>query len=241
MENTNKRKYTMFNIMTDRWLKRRLRSPWRSTKTMGEKKRPQPGTNHGQMLLVCSVREWRQTGLAPQHTARTRTHTPGNNITRRTARQARARGNAQHGRVALAVLPQPTTADWNRTDADDDSRDWRATDGRTDRVPTNRLLLLLLFRMFRKLLFRTDVRLGWVYTLYAPSSTVTTTSTTTDRRRKLRHGCYICLTMTIKPKHITFNFKLYYQFPDFRDVVHRIEYQDIMIVPEKTLWRVIML
>jgi len=59
MENTNKRKYTMFNIMTDRWLKRRLRSPWRSTKTMGEKKRPQPGTNHGQMLLVCSVREWR--------------------------------------------------------------------------------------------------------------------------------------------------------------------------------------
>lgn len=139
IENINKRKYTMFNIMTDRWLQRRQRSPWRSTKTMGEKKRPQPGTNHGQMLLVCGVREWRQTGLAPQHTARTRTHAPGNNTTRRTARQARARGNAQYRRVAIAVLPQPTITDWNRTDGggdDDDSRDWRATDGRQTDRPT---------------------------------------------------------------------------------------------------------
>jgi len=78
--------------MTDRWLKRRLLSPWRSMKTMGEKKRPQPGTNHGQMLLVSGVREWRQTGLAPQHTARTRTHAPGNNITRRTARRLACEG-----------------------------------------------------------------------------------------------------------------------------------------------------
>lgn len=138
----------MFNIMTDRWLQRRQRSPWRSTKTMGEKKRPQPGTNHGQMLLVCGVREWRQTGLAPQHTARTRTHAPGNNTTRRTARQARARGNAQYRRVALAVLPQPTTMDWNRTDGggnDDDSRDWRATDGRTADRQTDRLNMIIFF------------------------------------------------------------------------------------------------
>lgn len=133
--------------MTDRWLQRRQRSPWRSMKTMGEKKRPQPGTNHGQMLLVCGVREWRQTGLAPQHTARIRTHAPGNNTTRQTARQARARGNAQYRRVALAVLPQPTTTDWNWTDGgdDDDSRGWRAIDGRTDDRQTDRLNMIIIF------------------------------------------------------------------------------------------------
>lgn len=184
----------MFNIMTDRWLQRRLRSPWRSTKTMGEKKRPQPGTNHGQMLLVCGVREWRQTGLAPQHTARTRTHAPGNNITRRTARQARARGNAQHGRVALAVLPQPTSADWNRTDGGDNipGIDARPTDGRTDRQTDQPTMIIIISNVWQTRTFVSYRRAAASLTntrcsdmpLLPLCQYHTITSTTTDRSKK---------------------------------------------------------
>jgi len=67
--------------------------------------------------------------------------------------------------------------------------------------------------------------------LYLILCTLTTTSTTTDRKRKLRHGRYICLTMTIKPKHVTFlvisncvnNFRI------FVTLFVGYAYEDIMI------------
>jgi len=159
MENTNKRKYTMFNIMTDRWLKTRLQSPWRSTKTMGEKKRPQPNTNHGQMLLVCSVREWRQTGLAPQHTARTRTHAPGNNITRTARRLAREGTHNTDASRSQCCHNRRLRTRIERTATTIPGIDARPMDGQTDR------LWLLLFWMFCKLLFRTGHAVRLIYTL----------------------------------------------------------------------------
>jgi len=138
----------MFNIfLTDRWLQRRLRSPWRSTKTMGEKKRPQPGTNHGQMLLVCGVREWRQTGLAPQHTARTRTHAPGNNTTRRTARRARERTRTRRARSVATT--------------DDSGLELYGRHRRFQGLTRDRRTIIisnLNSNVFRKLLFRSFVR-----------------------------------------------------------------------------------
>jgi len=138
----------MFNIMTDRWLQRRQRSPWRSTKTMGEKKRPQPGTNHGQMLLVCGVREWRQTGLAPQHTARTRTHaqvTTQHERRSRLAREGTHNTDASHSQCCHNRRLR-TGIEWMAAETTMiPGIDARRTDGQTTDRPTDRLNMIIFF------------------------------------------------------------------------------------------------
>jgi len=215
--------------MTDRWLKRRLWSPWSLWRQWARRNDLSPA----QIMVKCSlsavcrrtgVREWRQTGLAPQHTARTRTHAPGNNITRRTARQrqARVRGNAQHGRVALAVLPQPTTANWNWMDGGDDSRDRRATDRRTDRQ-TNRLaMIIIIFDISQPRTFVScgrAVAVSYTRCIHAvcqyrtllaiAGHIINHTLTTTDRRRKLRHRLYLSDDNENETHYFSSNFKLY--------------------------------